>query len=89
MFSEVGASSSILCELFVNDYRGLQVFFFCLPFLNRRQVLCYVATGFGQTDVETVKQDVDKYEQLYPGLCGGFFFDEGANTEEFAYKCEK
>ncbi|CAN0453233.1 unnamed protein product, partial [Laminaria digitata] len=40
------------------------------------KVLCYVATGFGQTDVSQVTADVDKYESFYPDLCDGFFFDE-------------
>lgn len=52
------------------------------------QVLCYVATGFGATNVSEVTADVDAYESFYPGLCGGYFFDEGPGTEKDAWKCE-
>ncbi|CAM9952037.1 unnamed protein product [Ectocarpus sp. 12 AP-2014] len=50
------------------------------------EVLCYVPTGFGSTDVSTVTADIDKYESFYPGMCDGFFFDEGPGGEDNAWK---
>eukprot|EP00903_Cladosiphon_okamuranus_P011147 g10521.t1 len=50
------------------------------------EVLCYVPTGFGSTDVSQVTRDIDAYESFYPSLCGGYFFDEGPGTEENTWK---
>lgn len=51
-------------------------------------MLCYVATGFGETDINVVNADVDLYQSFYPDMCDGFFFDEGPGTAMYAYKCE-
>lgn len=51
-------------------------------------MLCYIPTGFGETDVSTVTADIDKYESFYPAMCDGFFFDEGPGGEDNAWKCE-
>lgn len=51
------------------------------------QVLCYVSTEFGQKDMAEVTSDVDTYEGFYPGLCAGYFFDEGPGTAENTWKC--
>ena len=50
------------------------------------EVLCYVPTGFGMTGVDDVYSDIDSYEDFYPGLCGGYFFDEGPGTENNTWK---
>eukprot|EP00903_Cladosiphon_okamuranus_P011145 g10519.t1 len=50
------------------------------------EVLCYVPTGFGRTDVSEVTRNIDKYESFYPSLCGGYFFDQGPATEENMWK---
>lgn len=50
------------------------------------EVLCYVPTGFGVTDVDDVCSDIDSYEDFYPGLCEGYFFDEGPGTENNTWK---
>eukprot|EP00752_Nemacystus_decipiens_P003608 g3325.t2 len=50
------------------------------------EVLCYVPTGFGSTDVSNVTADIDTYEWFYPSLCGGYFFDEGPGTENNTWK---
>ena len=50
------------------------------------EVLCYVPTGFGVTNVSDVTSDMDLYETFYPGLCGGYFFDEGPGTENNTWK---
>ncbi len=52
------------------------------------QVLCYVPTGFGTTDVSVVTAIIDTYESFYPSLCGGYFLDEGPGTAENTGKCE-
>lgn len=45
-------------------------------------------TGFGETDMANVTSDIDTYQELYPDLCGGYFFDEAPGTEENVWKCE-
>lgn len=45
-------------------------------------------TGFGETDTANVTADIDTYQELYPDLCGGYFFDEATGTEENVWKCE-
>ncbi|CAM9733289.1 unnamed protein product, partial [Ectocarpus fasciculatus] len=50
------------------------------------EVLCYIPTGFGDTDVSTVTADIDKYESFYPDMCDGFFFDEGPGGENDTWK---
>ncbi len=50
------------------------------------EILCYVATGFGKTNVSTVTFDIDLYESFYPSLCGGYFLDEGPGTIENVWK---
>ena len=43
-------------------------------------VLCYIATGYGQKDIATAKIELELWEELYPGACKGFFFDEASSS---------
>ncbi|CAM9898294.1 unnamed protein product [Choristocarpus tenellus] len=53
------------------------------------EVLCYVATGFGHREVQTVLNDVDQYESLYTGMCDGVFLDEGPTVTTNISKYEE
>jgi hypothetical protein len=47
------------------------------------KVIGYVATGYGANSAATVKADIDRWKQFYPGQLGGIFFDEQSNKAEF------
>ncbi|CAM9467700.1 unnamed protein product, partial [Scytosiphon promiscuus] len=39
-------------------------------------LICYVSTDYGNKDEAAVLADVDMYEENFPGVCDGIFFDE-------------
>ncbi|CAM9098959.1 unnamed protein product [Discosporangium mesarthrocarpum] len=53
------------------------------------EVLCYVATGFGETEIDEVTGDMDVFDDLYPGQCDGVFLDEGPSSDEYVFKYEE
>ena len=46
------------------------------------KVIGYVATGYGANSAATVKANIDRWKQFYPGL-SGIFFDEQSNNAQF------
>eukprot|EP00903_Cladosiphon_okamuranus_P008831 g8457.t2 len=39
-------------------------------------LICYVSTDYGARDPLEVEADIERYEELFPGVCDGIFLDE-------------
>jgi hypothetical protein len=52
---------------------------------TRIQLVGYVATSYGKRSLDDVKADVDRWVQLYPGVCGIFVDEQASGADKVDY----